>query len=639
MAVLNKIEAQSPEIADSVHGHFTKNTEEIGAGDQGHMFGYASNETTELMPLTHSLATKLGYRLTQVRKNGTLPWVLPDGKTQVTIEYKKADDGSMVPQRVHTLLISTQHSADVDNDTIRRDVMEHVIKPVVPAMYLDEDTIYHINPSGKFVIGGPHADAGLTGRKIIIDTYGGWGAHGGGAFSGKDSTKVDRSAAYAARWAAKSLVANGFAKRALVQVSYAIGIAQPLSMFVDTYGSATLGFSDDNLTEIVKRNFDFRPGCIMRDLKLREPMFQRLAAYGHFGREDLMPAWEVAKDLSAEIPKGCLEGVLLGMGNPLLDISAHVTQDFLTKYDLVVNNAILANEKHTTIDEELAASNNVEYIAGGATQNAIRVAQWQLGSKATAYMGAVGKDKYAEIMKRACEEDGVKVVYMETGEPTGTCGVCILDRERSLVANLSAAEKYQISHMNQHWDVVEKAKVIYSAGFFITVAPDAMEKVWLHCHEKNKKYCLNLAAPFIMQVPPFKAILTKAMPYVDYLFGNESEALEFAKSENWDLTDVGEIACRISMLPHAEGKPARIVVITQGILPTVIARSGHSTEYPVIALTNEQVIDTNGAGDAYAGGFLSQLVKGCSIPLCHAAGARSASVIVQNSGCTFPKKE
>jgi len=264
------------------------------------MFGYASDESEDLMPMTHSLATKLGWQLTKVRKDGSVPWLRPDGKTQVTIEYSKGEKGEMIPHRVHTILISTQHDETVDNEKIQADIMEQVIKPIVPAKLLDEDTIYHLNPSGRFVIGGPHGDAGLTGRKIIIDTYGGWGAHGGGAFSGKDTSKVDRSAAYAARWAAKSLVAAGFARRALVQVSYAIGVVQPLSMFVDTYGSSAEGYSDDDLCEIVKRNFDFRPGIIQRDLKLKEPQFQKLAAYGHMGRIDLMPEWEKVKDLSHE---------------------------------------------------------------------------------------------------------------------------------------------------------------------------------------------------------------------------------------------------------------------------------------------------------------------------------------------------
>jgi S-adenosylmethionine synthetase len=291
--VVVAIEEQSPDIAQSVDA---VNPEDIGAGDQGIMFGYATDETEFLMPLTHQLATQIGAKLTEVRKNGTLPWVRPDGKTQVTCEYKMVD-GAPVPVRVHTVVISTQHSEDVTNEQIRADLMEHVIKPVVPAKYLDDKTIYHLNPSGRFVIGGPHGDAGLTGRKIIIDTYGGWGAHGGGAFSGKDTTKVDRSAAYAARWVAKSLVAGGLCKRVLVQLSYAIGVAHPLSVFVDSYGTAKTGLSDEDLTAIVNKNFDLRPGCIIRDLNLRRPFLKRTAAYGHFGREDPDFLWEVPKKL------------------------------------------------------------------------------------------------------------------------------------------------------------------------------------------------------------------------------------------------------------------------------------------------------------------------------------------------------
>ncbi|KAH8946212.1 hypothetical protein BDL97_12G081700 [Sphagnum fallax] len=286
--VLMNIEAQSPDIAQGVHGHLTKKPEEIGAGDQGHMFGYATDETEELMPLTHVLATKLGAKLTEVRKNGTCGWLRPDGKTQVTIE-------------VHTVLISTQHDETVTNDQIATDLKEHVIKPVIPEKYLDENTIFHLNPSGRFVIGGPHGDAGLTGRKIIIDTYGGWGAHGGGAFSGKDPTKVDRSGAYIVRQAAKSIVAAGLARRCIVQVSYAIGVPEPLSVFVDMYKTGRI--PDAEILKIIKDNFDFRPGMISIHLDLKRggnKRFQKTAAYGHFGRSDPDFTWEQVKPLKWE---------------------------------------------------------------------------------------------------------------------------------------------------------------------------------------------------------------------------------------------------------------------------------------------------------------------------------------------------
>jgi len=305
MEVLNKLHAQSVEIGDAVHGEGTgaeKPPEEIGAGDQGHMFGYATDETEEMMPLTHSLATGLGFQLTKVRKDGTLPLLRPDGKTQVTVEYKREADGGMTPIRVHTIVISTQHDPEYTNDKLKEDLMEHVIKTVVPAKYLDADTIYHINPSGKFTIGGPEGDGGLTGRKIIIDTYGGWGAHGGGAFSGKDPTKVDRSAAYYCRWIAKSLVAAGLCRRCLVQVSYAIGVAEPLSVFVDSYGSVKNGKTDEYLMQVIKDNFDMRAGMLVIELDMKKPKYKKTAAYGHFGNA-ARPAdpdftWEVPKKLT-----------------------------------------------------------------------------------------------------------------------------------------------------------------------------------------------------------------------------------------------------------------------------------------------------------------------------------------------------
>jgi len=292
--VVVAIEAQSPDIAQAVH--VDRKAEEFGAGDQGHMFGYASDETEELMPLTHYLATQLGYRLTEVRTKGILKWVRPDGKTQVVVEYRR-ENGRMIPLRVHTIVISTQHEDGISISQIREDLKKHVIDVVVPAKYL-VDTKYHLNPSGRFVIGGPHGDAGLTGRKIIIDSYGGWGAHGGGAFSGKDPTKVDRSAAYAARWIAKSVVTAKLAHRVLVQVSYAIGVPEPLSIFIDTYG--TNSRPEKEILEIIKKNFDLRPGVIIRDLKLLRPIYQKTASYGHFGRKDPDFTWENPKVLKLE---------------------------------------------------------------------------------------------------------------------------------------------------------------------------------------------------------------------------------------------------------------------------------------------------------------------------------------------------
>ena len=292
-AVITSIDEQSPDIAMGVDKALEAKTGEMseseieatGAGDQGMMFGYASNETSELMPLPISLAHKLVKQLSDVRKTRELAYLRPDGKSQVTVEYE--DDK---PVRVDTVVISTQHKPDVSLETIREDIIEKVIKPVIPKELLDDKTRYFVNPTGRFVVGGPQGDSGLTGRKIIVDTYGGMARHGGGAFSGKDPTKVDRSAAYAARYVAKNIVAAGLADRCEVQLAYAIGVAHPVSILVDTFGTGKI--PEDKLTELVQKHFDLRPAGIIKELELRRPIYRKTAAYGHFGRHDLDLTWE-----------------------------------------------------------------------------------------------------------------------------------------------------------------------------------------------------------------------------------------------------------------------------------------------------------------------------------------------------------
>jgi len=331
-----------------------------------------------------------------------------------------------------------------------------------------------------------------------------------------------------------------------------------------------------------------------------------------------------------------MDGVILGMENPIMDISADVDDALMEKYGLKPGDAILADEeKHLPLYDELAAKPDVQYIAGGAAQNTIRVAQWMLQTPgATSYMGCVGKDETAKKMKECTATDGVNAVYMECDKPTGRCAVCITGVERSLCAHLSAANEYKVDHLNANLAILEKAKIVYSSGFFTTVSPESLAVLSKTCLEGDKTFCFNLSAPFIMQVPPFKKCLMDTLPYVDYLFGNETEAVTFAESESWEERSIPEIAKKLAALPK-EGKKPRTVVITQGKDPSVVVVNGEVTEYPVIELPKEALKDTNGAGDSYVGGFIAGLALGKPIADCHKAAAYAASVIVQTSGCQF----
>ncbi|ESR41992.1 Adenosine kinase [Citrus sinensis] len=334
------------------------------------------------------------------------------------------------------------------------------------------------------------------------------------------------------------------------------------------------------------------------------------------------------------------EGILLGMGNPLLDISSVVDDDFLNKYDIKLNNAILAEEKHLPLYDEMASKYNVEYIAGGATQNSIRVAQWMLQIPgATSYIGCIGKDKFGEEMKKNSKLAGVNVHYYEDeSASTGTCAVCVVGGERSLVANLSAANCYKSEHLKkpENWALVEKAKYFYIAGFFLTVSPDSIQLVAEHAAANNKVFMMNLAAPFICEF--FKDALEKVLPYMDYIFGNETEARTFSKVQGWETDDVEEIALKLSQWPKASEIRKRTAVITQGADPVVVAQDGKLKKFPVIVLPKDKLVDTNGAGDAFVGGFLSQLVQEKPIEECVRAGCYASHVIIQRSGCTYPEK-
>jgi adenosine kinase len=334
---------------------------------------------------------------------------------------------------------------------------------------------------------------------------------------------------------------------------------------------------------------------------------------------------------------------ILGMGNPLLDISANAEKEMFEKYGLEAGGIILAEDKHQPVFAEMQAKKDVQYIAGGATQNTIRVAQWMSQTPGTtAYMGCVGKDENAEKLRAACQKDGVNAQYMvDASTPTGSCACLILDKERSLCTNLAAANNYKIDHVKkpENWKIVEDAKIVYSAGFFITVSPDSIEAVSSQTAKSGAIYCLNISAPFIVQVPPFRACLEKTLPNCDYLFGNETEARAYAEAVGWESDNVEFIATRLSLVPmNVKGGESRKrkVVITQGCEPTVVALNGKVTLYPIIKLDSAKIVDTNGAGDSFVGGFLAALAKGKEIPDCCKAGNHAASIIIQHSGCTYP---